>query len=188
MNTLSEDFKNTDLNLNLGSYVQREVNDLENISIQDMIDKAEDIKEEYHTETRSRTVIKRRSGWDRFFHPKEWFNPEYEDTEYYTVNVKDEIRFISLDKLIDNLIPKLDAAIYRRKEETLEFAKKGIEKIKEFFDKKFEELDKVLITLTKNLGESISSEEAAKKALEDSEKLLENLEQIKSKLEKVLEI
>ena len=188
LNTISEDLKTTDLNLNLGSYVQREVNDLENISVQDMIDKAEDIKEEYHTETRSRTVIKRRSGWDRFFHPTEWFNPEYEDTEYYTVDVKDEIKFISLDKLIDNLIPKLDAAIYRRKEETLEFAKKGIEKIKEFFDKKFEELDKILITLTKNLGESISSEEAAKKALEDSEKLLENLEQIKSKLEKVLEI
>ena len=188
LNTLSEDFKNTDLNLNLSSYVQREVNDLENISIQDMIDKAEDIKEKYHTETRSRTVIKRRSGWDRFFHPKEWFNPEYEDTEYYTVDVKDEIKFISLDKLIGNLMPKLDRTIYQRKEETLEFAKKGIEKIKEFFNKKFEELDKILKTLTKNLGESISSEAAAKKALEDAEKLLKNLEQIKSKLEKVLEI
>ena len=82
----------------------------------------------------------------------------------------------------------MDAAIYRRKEETLEFAKKGIEKIKEFFNKKFEELDKILKTLTKNLGESISSEAAAKKALEDAEKLLKNLEQIKSKLEKVLEI
>ena len=188
LNTLSEDFKNTDLNLNLSSYVQREVNDLENISIQDMIDKAEDIKEEYHTETRSRTVIKRRSGWDRFFHPTEWFNPEYEDTEYYTVDVKDEIKFISLDKLIGNLMPKLDRTIYQRKEETLEFAKKGIEKIKEFFNKKFEELDEILRTLTKNLGESISSEEAAKKALEDAEKLLKSLEQIKSKLEKVLEI
>jgi len=153
-----------------------------------MIDKAEDIKEEYHTETRSRTVIKRRSGWDRFFHPTEWFNPEYEDTEYYTVDVKDEIRFISLDKLIDNLVPKLDANIYKRMDETLEFAKKGIEKIKEFFDKKFEELDKILRTLTENLEDSISSEEAAKKALEDAEKLLKNLEQIKSKLEKVLEI
>ena len=188
LNTISEDFKTTDLNLNLGSYVQREVNDLENISVQDMIDKAEDIKEEYHTETRSRTVIKRRSGWDRFFHPTEWFNPEYEDTEYYTVDVKDEIKFISLDKLIDNLVPKLDANIYKRMDETLEFAKKGIEKIKEFFDKKFEELDKILRTLTKNLEYSISSEEAAKKALEDAEKLLKNLEQIKSKLEKVLEI
>lgn len=188
LNTISEDFKTTDLNLNLGSYVQREVNDLENISVQDMIDKAEDIKEEYHTETRSRTVIKRRSGWDRFFHPTEWFNPEYEDTEYYTVDVKDEIRFISLDKLIDNLVPKLDANIYKRMDETLEFAKKGIEKIKEFFDKKFEELDKILRILTKNLEDSISSEEAVKKALEDAEKLLKNLEQIKSKLEKVLEI
>ena len=188
LNTISEDFKTTDLNLNLGSYVQREVNDLENISVQDMIDKAEDIKEEYHTETRSRTVIKRRSGWDRFFHPTEWFNPEYEDTEYYTVDVKDEIRFISLDKLIDNLVPKLDANIYKRMDETLEFAKKGIEKIKEFFDKKFEELDKILRILTKNLEDSISSEEAVKKALEDAEKLLKNLEQIKSKLEKVIEI
>lgn len=188
LNTLSEDFKNTNLNLNLSSYVQREVNDLEDISIQDMIDKAEDIKEEYHTETRSRTVIKRRSGWDRFFHPTEWFNPEYEDTEYYTVDVKDEIIFISLDKLVVNLISKLDAAIYQRMDETLEFAKKGIEKIKEFFNKKFEELDKILITLTKNLEDSISSEAAAKKALEDGEKLLKNLEQIKTNLEKILEI
>ena len=73
-------------------------------------------------------------------------------------------------------------------DETLEFAKKGIEKIKEFFNKKFEELDKILITLTKNLRESISSEEAAKKALEDGEKLLKNLEQIKTNLEKILEI
>ena len=85
-------------------------------------------------------------------------------------------------------MPKLDRTIYQRKEETLEFAKKGIEKIKEFFNKKFEELDEILRTLTKNLGESISSEEAAKKALEDAEKLLKSLEQIKSKLEKVLEI
>lgn len=188
LNTLSEDFKNRDLNLKLDFYLQREMNDLESISIQDMIDEAEDIKEEYHTEIRSRTVIKRRSGWDRVFHIKEWFDPEYEDTEDYTIDVKDEIRFTSLNKLIDNLIPKLDKNIYQRKKEILEFAKEGIEKIKEFFDKKFEELDKILITLTKNLGESISSEEAAKKALEDSEKLLENLEQIKSKLEKVLEI
>ena len=85
-------------------------------------------------------------------------------------------------------MPKLDRTIYQRKEETLEFAKKGIEKIKEFFNKKFEELDEILRTLTKNLGESISSEEAAKKALEDAEKLLKSLEQVKSKLEKVLEI
>jgi len=114
----------------------------------------------------------------------------YEVLKYMILNdeFKDEIKFISLDKLIDNLVPKLDANIYKRMDETLEFAKKGIEKIKEFFDKKFEELDKILRTLTKNLEYSISSEEAAKKALEDAEKLLKNLEQIKSKLEKVLEI
>ena len=188
LNTLSEDFKNTDLNLNLSYYVQREVNDLENMSIQDMIDKSEDIKEEYHNKIHSRTVIKERSFLYKIFHPTAWFYPEYEDTEYYTVYVKDEIKFISLDKLIGNLMPELDRTIYQRKEEILEFAKKVVEKINEFFNKKFEELDEILKTLTENLGESISSEEAAKKALEDAENLLKSLEQIKSKLEKVLEI
>ena len=187
LNTLSEDFS-SDLNLNLGSYVQREVNDLENISVQEMIDKAEDIKEEYHTETRSRIVTKRRSGWDRFFHISAWFNPEYEDTEYYTVDVKDEVRFISRDKLLNNLIPKLDTNIYQRRDKTLKFAQEGIEKIKVFFDKKFKDLDEILIALTGKLGDSVSSEEKAKKALEDAEKLLKNLKEIKTKLEKILEI
>ena len=187
LNTLSEDFS-SDLNLNLGSYVQREVNDLENISVQEMIDKAEDIKEEYHTETRSRIVTKRRSGWDRFFHISAWFNPEYEDTEYYTVDVKDEVRFISRDKLLNNLIPKLDTNIYQRRDKTLKFAQEGIEKIKVFFDKKFKDLDEILIALTGKLGDSVSSEEKAKKSLEYAEMLLKYLKEIKTKLEKILEI
>lgn len=187
LNNLSEDFS-SNLELNLSSYVKREVNELENLSVIKIINEAEDTRIESHTETRSRTVIKKKSGWDRVFSPSAWLNPYYQATEYFEELIEKKIKFISRKKITDILVSELDENIYKSRDKILKFANCEIKKIKEFFFKKFDELDKILVKLTKKLENSIVSEENAKEALINAENLLKELKEIKDKLEKILEI
>lgn len=187
LNNLSEDFS-SDIKLNLSSYVKREVSELENLSVIKIINEAKDSRIESHTETRSRTVTKKKSGWDRVFSPTAWFNPYYKATEYFEELIENRIDFISRKKITEILVSELDEDIYKSRDDILEFADYEIKEIENFFFKKFDELDGILIKLTTKLENSIASEENAKKALIKAENLLKELKEIKNKLEKILEI
>ena len=185
LEVISEECCFKGLHINLSSFVQGKMAILNtNVALVNAVDS----RTETHIEERSRTVIKRRSGWDRFFHITSWFNPEYEDIEYYDVEIKEKIRFISREKLAVQLVQPIKTSIYDEKSRILEYAKEETENIKKYFEGQFTEVDNLLVKKANELKMAISSKENAEEALNDANYLLDQLEIIKAELEAILNI
>lgn len=161
---------------------------LATLNADEALDNSLDSRIEKHTETRSRTVTKRRKGWDRFFHPSSWFDPEYRVTEYYDVEIEEEIKFISRDKLRNQLISPIRKTLYNERNRILDFAKEETENIKAYFYDQFDEVDALLASKAKELGKVIGSKEESENALAEANGLLKELEEIKVELEAILDI
>lgn len=158
------------------------------LNADEALDNSVDSRIETHTEERSRTVTKRRSGWDRLFHPSSWFDPEYRVTEYYDVEVKEEITFISGEKLNKQLLSPIENVLYTEEKRILNFAKDETEHIKTYFYDQFEEVDRLLAKKTEELSEAVHSQKASEEALNDANDLLRELEEIRAELELILDI
>lgn len=182
---LSEEFSSDGLSIDLTSFVKANLAQLNEDSV---MDSSLDSRTETHTESRSRTVTKRACGLKRVLNPFRWFNPEYEKTEFYTVEVKEEITFISKDKLYNSMVGPIINSLHLERERILDYAKEETNSIKEYFYEQFDEVDSILAAKAKELREATSSKEASKKALEDANKLLARLEEVKNELEAILEI
>ena len=161
---------------------------LATLNADEALDNSLDSKIEKHTETRSRTVTKRRSGLERLFHPSSWFDPEYRVTEYYDVEIEEEVRFISRNKLQNQLIGQIRKALLNERSRILEFSKEETGNIKEYFYSQFDEVDTMLANKAKELGKAIGSKEASENALTEANCLLRELEEIKIELEVILDI
>ena len=161
---------------------------LTQLNADSVLDASLDTRIEKHNETRSRIVTRRATGLKRLFNPLRWFNPEYEDTEYYKVEVKEEITFISKQKLYDQLINPIMKQLQDERERILEYAKEQTTEIKEYFYTQFDEVDRILESKTKELVAATASKESSAAALKDATKLLAELEKVKTELEKILEI
>ena len=182
---LSDEFSTDDLSIDLTSFVKGKLTQLNADSV---LDASLDTRIEKHNETRSRIVTRRATGLKRLFNPLRWFNPEYEDTEYYKVEVKEEITFISKQKLYDQLINPIMKQLQDERERILEYAKEQTTEIKEYFYTQFDEVDRILESKTKELVAATASKESSAAALKDATKLLAELEKVKTELEKILEI
>lgn len=101
LDAISEEFNGKGLKINLGSYIKGE---LALLSSDSAIDASIDSRIETHTEERFKEVTHRRRGWDRLFHPSNWFDPYYKTTEYYDVEIKEEIKFVSREKLSNQMV------------------------------------------------------------------------------------
>ena len=182
---LSDEFSTDELSIDLTSFVKGKLTQLNADSV---LDASLDTRIETHNETRSRTVTRRATGLERLFNPFRWFNPEYEDTEYYDVEVKEEITFISKQKLYDQLINPIMKQLQDERERILEYANEQTTEIKEYFYEQFDEVDRILESKTKELMSATASKESSAAALEDATKLLAELEKVKTELDKILEI
>lgn len=182
---LSEEFSSDGLSIDLTSFVKANLAQLNEDSV---MDSSLDSRTETHTESRFRTVTKRACGLKRVLNPFRWFNPEYEKTEFYTVEVKEEITFISKDKLYNSMVAPILSSLFLERDQILDYAKEETNSIKEYFYEQFDEVDSILAAKAKELREATSSKEASKKALEDANKLLARLEEVKNELEAILEI
>ena len=182
---LNEEFSTDDLSIDLTSFVKGK---FEQINADAVLDASLDSRVERHNETRSRPVTKRATGWKRILNPFRWFNPEYEDIESYVVEVKEEITFISGQKLIDQLLSPIMKQLYDERERIREYAKEQTTEIKEYFYEQFDEVDCILERKTKELVAVTASKESSAAALADANKLLAELEKVKTELEKILEI
>ena len=185
LEVLSEEFSSVGLKIDLVSFVQSK---LSTLNADNIIDSSIDSRIERRTESRTRTVTKSRKGWDRVFHPSSWFNPEYETTERYDVEVKEEISFVSREKLSNQLVAPIRKTLVIERERIIKFANDETGKIKEYFYEQFDEVDKILAEKTRELHDTIASKEASQKALERAEKLLEQLGEIKTNLQTILNI
>lgn len=182
---LSEEFSSDGLSIDLTSFVK---GNLAKLNADNVMDSSLDSRTETHTESRSRTVTKRARGLKRVLNPFRWFNPEYEETESYTVEVEEEITFISKNKLFNSMVGPIINSLHLERERILDYAKEETNSIKEYFYEQFDEVDSILAAKAKELREATSSKEASKKALEDANKLLARLEEVKNELEAILEI
>ena len=182
---LSEEFSEGSLTIDLASFVQGKLDSLNEESV---IDASIDSRIETHTEERSKTVTHRRKGFDRLFHLSSWFNPTYETTEYYDVEVEEEIKFVSREKLSNQLVAPIRKTLKAERTRILEFAEEKTKNIKEYFFKQFDKVDNILAKKTSELHEATTSKEASEKALKNANDLLKQLEDVKAKLAAILEI
>ena len=182
---ISEECSLDGLHIDLTSFVRGK---LATLNADVVLDNSVDSRIERHTEERSRTVTKRRRGLNRLFHPSSWFNPEYEVTEYYDVEVEEEIKFISREKLRNQLISPIRKTLYSERSRILDFAKEETENIKDYFYSQFDEVDALLSKKANELGEATRSKKASEDALAEANCLLSELEAIKADLEAILDI
>ena len=182
---ISEECSLDGLHIDLASFVRGK---LATLNADMVLDNSVDSRIEKHTEERSRTVTKRRRGLDRLFHPSSWFDPEYKVTEYYDVEVEEEIKFISRDKLRNQLISPIRKTLYSERSRILDFAKEETENIKDYFYSQFDEVDALLAKKANELREATCSKKASEDALAEANRLLGKLEAIKADLEAILDI
>ena len=182
---ISEEFSADGLIIDLASFVQGK---LASLNADSALDASIDSKIEKHTEERSRTVTKRRRGLDRLFHPSSWFDPTYETTEYYDVEVEEEIKFVSREKLSNQLVAPIRKTLMNERTRILQFAKKETENVKEYFYEQFDEVDDILAKKANELREATTSKKASEEALAKANDLLKQLETVKGELESILEI
>lgn len=182
---LSEEFKGQGLSIDLAAFAK---GNLAQLSENRVIDSSIASRIEEHTETRSRTVTKRARGLNRLFHPSRWFNPEYEETEYYDVKVKEEVKFISKEKLYSSTVGPVYASLLAEKQRIMDYASAQTQEIKEYFYQKFDEVDAILLAKAEELRNATSSKQAAEAALQRANTILADLNNVKTELEAILEI
>lgn len=174
-----------DVKLDLGSYVKGELALLDADSV---LDEAVDSRVETRTEQKWVTVRKKRSGWDRFFHPREWIDPYY--TEQVLKNIQKEVQvsFISRQKLINQLMAPITKSLVEERNRVNAFAVNENAKIINYFEKQFKRVDGIIDEKMKELINVTASEHDAEKALKETEALLNELNIINTKLDNILEI
>lgn len=182
---LSEELKGGGLSIDLAAFAK---GNLAQLSENRVIDSSIDSRIETHTETRSRTVTKRARGLKRLFHPSRWFNPEYEETEYYDVKVSEEVKYISKEKLYSSTVGPVYSSLVAEKQRIMDYASEQTQEIKEYFYGKFDEVDDILAAKASELRSATTSKAAAEAALKQATKVLSDLENVKNELEAILEI
>jgi len=179
---ISEECKIDGLSIDLSLFVKGE---LLSLKPDEVIDNSIDYREEKHKEDRQRTVAKER----KWFNPMRLFKGDYYDVvENYTVEITEQISFISSEKLINSLIAPVRKWLYEQRGLILDFADSETRRIKEFFSIQFDRVDQILMDKTNELAQSVSSKEASELALKQANELLDKLEDIQNRLNAILEI
>ena len=185
LDAISEEFSGKSLKINLGSYVKGE---LALLNTNSALDAAIDSRVETRTEERSKEVTHRRKGLDRLFHPSSWFDPYYTTTEYYDVEIKEEIKFVSREKLSNQMVAPVRKKLLKERARVLKYAGDESQRVIEYFEAQFDKVDKILADKADELRKATTSRENAKNALKEAQELMEALEGIRAELDEILEI
>lgn len=179
---ISEEFSADGLTIDLASFVQGKLASLNEDSV---LDGSIDSRIEKHKENRTRTVTKER----KWYNPMRLFKGDYyEVEESYQVEVKEEIKFISREKLSNQLVAPIRKTLMNERTRILQFAQEETENIKEYFYEQFDEVDDILAKKANELREATTSKKASEEALAKANNLLKQLETVKVELESILEI
>lgn len=185
LDAISEEFSGKGLKINLGLYVKGE---LALLNTDSAIDAAIDSRIETHTEERSKEVTHRRRGLDRLLHPSSWFDPYYTTTEYYDVEIKEEIKFVSREKLSNQMVAPVRKKLLEERTRVLKYAGSETQRVIEYFEAQFDKVDKILADKAEELRKATISKENAQNALKEAKKLMNELEGIRTELDEILEI
>lgn len=103
--------------------------------------------------------------------------------------LKEEIiKFISRNKLRNQLISPIKKTLYSERDRILDFAKEETENIKDYFYGQFDKVDALLAKKANELSNATHSKKASEDVLAEASNLLSKLEQIKADLEAILNI
>ena len=185
LDAISEEFSGKGLKINLESFVKGELALLNEDTV---IDNSIDTRIETHTETKSKQVSHRRTGWDRFFHISAWFDPYYTTTEYYDVEIKEEVAFVSREKLSNQMVAPVRKKLYEERKRVLKYAEAETNRIREYFETQFDKVDRILADKAEELRMATTSKEAAQAALKEAEELKDKLDAIWLDLDLIMEI
>lgn len=182
LNTISQEFRDKKLNIDLASYVK---GTLSNLDANNILDQSLDSRRETHQEERTYTEYKKRF----FLNPMRLFDGDYKEiTRTKLVDVTEEITFVSRDKLSNALIAPIRKDLVEERKRILKFAEEESKKLIEGFYAKIDEVDRILVKMAGDFRKATDSRDAAAKALERANTLLKQLEEVKNELEAILEI
>jgi GTPase Era involved in 16S rRNA processing len=183
LSALSEEFSTDDFTIDLTSFVKGRLAAIKDAD--EVIDDSIDSRTETHSERRTRIVTKER----KWYNPMRLFKGKYYDVEEsYYVDVTEEIKFVSREKLLNSLISPIRQALAEEQIKISEFADDETKRIKEYFYDQFDEVDEILSNKAKELSSALVSKEAAEEALKQANNKLSLLESINRELDSILEI
>ena len=183
LSALSEEFSTDGFTIDLTSFVKGRLAAIKDAD--EVIDDSIDSRTETHSERRTRTVTKER----KWYNPMRLFRGKYYDVEEsYYVDVTEEVKFVSREKLLNSLISPIRQALAEEQIKISEFADNETTRIKEYFYDQFDEVDEILSNKAKELSSALVSKEAAEEALKQANNKLARLELIKQQLDSILEI
>lgn len=183
LSALSEEFSTDDFTIDLTSFVKGRLATIKDAD--EVIDDSIDSRTETRTELRTVTVTKKR----KWFNPMKLIKGDYYDVEEQRyVDVTEEVKFVSREKLLNSLISPIRQALAEEQIKISEFADNETTRIKEYFYYQFDEVDEILSNKAKELSSALVSKEAAEEALRQANDKLARLELIKQKLDSILEI
>lgn len=183
LSALSEEFSTDDFTIDLTSFVKGRLAAIKDAD--DVIDDSIDSRTETHSERRTRIVTKAR----KWYNPMRIFKGKYYDVEEsYYVDVTEEIKFVSREKLLNSLISPIRQALAEEQIKISEFADEETKRIKEYFYDQFDQVDEILSNKAKELSSALVSKEAAEEALKQANEKLSLLESINRELDSILEI
>lgn len=183
LSALSEEFSTDGFTIDLTSFVKGRLAAIKDAD--EVIDDSIDSRTETHSERRTRTVTKER----KWYNPMRLFRGKYYDVEEsYYVDVTEEVKFVSREKLLNSLISPIRQALAEEQIKISEFADNETTRIKEYFYAQFDEVDEILSNKAKELSSALVSKEAAEEALNQANNKLALLESIKQRLDSILEI
>lgn len=183
LSALSEEFSTDDFTIDLTSFVKGRLAAIKDAD--EVIDDSIDSRTETHSERRTRIVTKVR----KWYNPMRLFKGKYYDVEEsYYVDVTEEIKFVSREKLLNSLISPIRQALAEEQIKISEFADEETKRIKEYFYDQFDEVDEILSNKAKELSSALISKEAAEEALKQANNKLSLLESINRELDSILEI
>lgn len=179
---LSKEFSTEGISINLHDFVKGQ---LALIDPEKALDQSIDSKQEVHQEIRTRSVCHTRA----WYNPMRWIDGKYYyEDEDYTVNVTEEVKFISREKLINVLMPPIRKSLQEERKNIEQFAEEASNRLKAQFQQKFKEVDEILQNKAKELKQALTSQVDSENALKQANELLAQLEGIKKELEAILEI
>lgn len=183
LSALSEEFSTDVFTIDLTSFVKGRLATIKDAD--EVIDDSIDSRTETRTELRTVTVTKKR----KWFNPMRLIKGDYYDVEEQRyVDVTEEVKFVSREKLLNSLISPIRQALAEEQIKISEFADNETTRIKEYFYYQFDEVDEILSNKAKELSSALVSKEAAEEALKQANDKLARLELIKQKLDSILEI
>ena len=104
------------------------------------------------------------------------------------MEIKEEIKFVSREKLSNQMVAPVRKKLLKERARVLKYAGDESQRVIEYFEAQFDKVDKILADKADELRKATTSRENAQNALKEAQELMEALEGIRAELDEILEI